>query len=309
MNPNTNLHSLETTWPASTRRPEPNHAPRPLVTRVFGRSDVGRQRAENQDRFLIASPVSTLWRRKSEPQGSVPFADIDGELFVVADGMGGHAGGAEASTLAVEAVEASFLSTLRGLFAMGGEGASHAEMLDQMTAALRSADARVSAEAARSPDKHDMGTTLTMAYRCSAWLFVVHAGDSRCYLLRGDTLHRVTRDHTLVSEMVRRGVLCAEEAEHHELRHVVTNAVGGAVPGVRSEGHRLRLEPHEVMLLCTDGLTEMVTDHEIRHTLQSERDPRRACDELIAMANERGGVDNTTVVVARFEVAGSPEIN
>lgn len=309
MSPVSNVHSLESTWPDSTRRTEPGpaHASRPLVTRVFGKSDIGRERAENQDRFLIASPVSTLWRRRSKPGEAPPFADIDGELFVVADGMGGHAGGAEASALAVEAVESSLLQTLKSLFSLSGEAPDSAEMLDQMTHALRAADARVTAEAARSPDKRDMGTTLTMAYRCGAWLFVVHAGDSRCYLLRGDTLYRITRDHTLVSEMVRRGVLDAEEAERHELRHVVTNAVGGSVPGVRSEGHRLRLMPHDVILLCTDGLTEMATDHEIRHILQSEPDPRRTCDELLAIANDRGGVDNITVIVARFEPAGAPE--
>lgn len=296
---------MESTWPDSTRRTEPNPVPstRPLVTRVFGKSDVGRERAENQDRFLIASPVSTLWRRKSRSQEPIPFADIDGELFVVADGMGGHAAGAEASTLAVEAVETSLLTTLRGLFSARDDAPESAEMLDQMTYALRAADARVTAEAARSPEKRDMGTTLTMAYRCGQWLFVVHAGDSRCYLLRGDTLHRITRDHTLVSEMVRRGVLGAAEAERHELRHVVTNAIGGTVPGVRSEGHRLRLQPHDVVLLCTDGLTEMATDHEIRHLLQSEPDPRRACDELLAIANDRGGLDNITVIVARFDPA------
>lgn len=310
MSPVSTPHPMESTWPDSTRRTDPLPSPsnRPLVTRVFGKSDVGRERAENQDRFLIASPVSTLWRRKSKPSEPLPFADIDGELFVVADGMGGHAAGAEASALAVEAVETSLLSTLRGLFSVGDDAAKEgAEMLDQMTHALRAADARVTAEAARSPDKRDMGTTLTMAYRCGAWLFVVHAGDSRCYLLRAGTLHRITRDHTLVGEMVRRGVLGAEEAERHELRHVVTNAIGGSVPGVRSEGHRLRLQAHDVLLLCTDGLTEMVTDHEIRHVLESEAEPRRACDELCAIANDRGGVDNITVIVARFETAGPPE--
>ena len=280
---------------------------RPLVTRVFGESDVGRRREDNEDRFLIASPVSTLWTARGKVPPSMPVGDVEGELFVVADGMGGHAGGAEASALAVEAVEASIVSTLGWLFSMGSNPKVGVDFLDEMGVALRSADARVCAEAAKTPSRREMGTTLTMAYRYGAWLFVVHAGDSRCYLLRDDRLHRITRDHTLVSEMVRRGVLGADEALQHELRHIVTNAIGGPVPGVRAEGHRLRLAAGDVLLLCTDGLTEMATDAEIRDVLRTRSDPKDACRELVNLANDNGGVDNITVVVARFEPAGSQE--
>lgn len=277
---------------------------RPLVTRVFGHSDVGRRREENEDRFLIASPVSTLWTARGKTPPSMPVGEIEGELFVVADGMGGHAGGAEASALAVEAVETSIVATLGWLFSMGAEPRASVDFLGEMGAALRSADAKVCEEASRTPGKREMGTTLTMAYRYGAWLFVVHAGDSRCYLLRDDRLHRITRDHTLVGEMVRRGVIGAEEACQHELRHIVTNAVGGPVPGVRSEGHRLRLAPRDALLLCTDGLTEMVSDGEIRDLLRTIQDPEEACRELVDRANDHGGVDNVTVIVARFDSAG-----
>lgn len=294
----------EIAGPPSSKSPSRE---RPLVTRVFGASDIGKRREQNEDRFLIASPVSTLWTARGKTPPSMPVGDVEGELFVVADGMGGHAGGAEASALAVEAVEASIVATLQWLFSMGSEPRAGVDFLNEMGAALRSADARVCAEAARSPGKRDMGTTLTMAYRYGAWLFVVHAGDSRCYLLRDDKLHRITRDHTLVSEMVRRGVLGAEEAGQHELRHIVTNAVGGPVPGVRSEGHRLRLASKDVLLLCTDGLTEMVTDDEIRDVLRATPDPEEATRILVDMANDHGGVDNITAIVARFDAAGGPE--
>jgi len=278
---------------------------RPLVTRVFGQSDVGRRREANEDRFLIASPVSTLWTSHGKVPPSMPVGDVEGELFVVADGMGGHAGGAEASALAVEAVQVSIEATLGWLFSLGAEPRANVDFLNEMGTALRSADARVCAEAAKTPAWREMGTTLTMAYRYGAWLFVVHAGDSRCYLLRDEKLHRITRDHTLVGEMVRRGVLGADEAGQHQLRHIVTNAIGGPTPGVRAEGHRLRLGSGDMLLLCTDGLTEMASDEEIRRVLTRCPDPKDASQRLVEMANAHGGADNVTVVVARFDAAGS----
>ena len=150
---------------------------------------------------MRASPVSTLWTARGKGPPSLPVGDAEGELFVVAAGMGGHAGGAEASALAVEAVEASIVSTLGWLFSMGSNPKVGVDFLDERGVALRSADARVCAEAAKTPSRREMGTTITMAYRYGAWLFVVHAGDSRCYLLRDDRLHLITRDHTLVSEV------------------------------------------------------------------------------------------------------------
>jgi protein phosphatase len=130
---------------------------------------------------------------------------------------------------------------------------------------------------------------------------VAHVGDSRCYLLRRGLLYRLTHDHTLVAEMVRRGVIDAQEAAHCGYRHVITNVVGGSDPGVRVEVHKLPLEAGDTLLLCSDGLTEMVPDPEVLAVLQAEADPARACARLVSCANEHGGKDNVTVVVARFE--------
>ena len=131
---------------------------------------------------------------------------------------------------------------------------------------------------------------------------MVHVGDSRGYLYRGDELHQLTRDHTLVAEMARRGLLTAEQAAGHRLRHVVTNVVGGLEPGVSVEAHKIGLEPGDVLLLCTDGVTGMVTDDQIRGILHAEIDPQRACEQLVARANEQGGRDNITAIVARFGI-------
>jgi PPM family protein phosphatase len=148
-----------------------------------------------------------------------------------------------------------------------------------------------------------MGTTVTMAYTFGSRLFLVHVGDSRCYLFRAKQLHRLTHDHTLVEDMVQRGLLKPEEVAHHRLRHVITNVVGGPNPGVQVECHRIELEPDDTLLLCSDGLTEMVPDERIATVLQADHEPRTACERLVAEANELGGKDNISVIMARFEAA------
>jgi protein phosphatase len=180
------------------------------------------------------------------------------------------------------------------------KGREQDQVLADFQNALGHANARVLAEAARHPELHGMGTTLTLAYSLNDVLFVAHVGDSRCYLCRNRALYKLTRDHTLVEEMVRLGALSAEEAAQHHWRHVVTNAVGGDSANVKVEVHMLQLEAGDTVLLCSDGLTEMVPEKEINQILQAEADPEQACRRLVARANEAGGKDNITVVVAQF---------
>jgi PPM family protein phosphatase len=148
-----------------------------------------------------------------------------------------------------------------------------------------------------------MGTTLTLAYSLNNLLFVAHVGDSRCYLCRQGILYRLTRDHTLVQDMVRVGSLPAEDADQHRLRHVITNVVGGDSAEVKVEVHKVQLEAEDAVLLCSDGLTNMLADEEIAGILQAEVDPERACRRLVGRANEEGGQDNITVMLARYESA------
>jgi protein phosphatase len=172
--------------------------------------------------------------------------------------------------------------------------------LEEFKAALRRADASVCEAAARRPDLKGMGTTLTMAFSVGSKLYVAHVGDSRCYVYRAGALHQITRDHTLAQELMEAGVIPEDRAREHEFRHVVTNAVGGPSLGVRVEVHSLDVQPNDVVVLCTDGLTEMVSDTEIVDVLRDETRPRRACEELVRRANEHGGEDNVTVIVSRF---------
>jgi PPM family protein phosphatase len=212
--------------------------------------------------------------------------------------MGGHQAGEVASALSVVTVEAFVLNTLKRFFNLTVP--EEQDVMKEFRGALLEADARLFEEASQHPELLGMGTTLTMAFAVSWKLFVAHAGDSRCYLLSGGDLHQLTQDHTKVAEMVRLGALSPAEASHHPSRHVVTNVLGGHEPGVWVEMHKLALEAGDVLLLCSDGLTEMVPDAGIAAILKEEQEPRRACEQLLAEANERGGKDNITALVACF---------
>jgi protein phosphatase len=214
--------------------------------------------------------------------------------------MGGHQAGEQASALAVDVIEQFVLNTLKWFLNLrGGEGQT---LLQEFRGALEQADARIYEQASRHPELWGMGTTLTMAYSLNRDLFIAHVGDSRCYMFREGELDQITHDHTLVQEMVRRGHMDAEEANHHRLRHVITNVLGSTEPGVLPEVHKVKIEPGDVMLLCSDGLTEMVSDEEIAQVLRSDADLHRACERLVHLANEKGGKDNITVILVRFDL-------
>jgi protein phosphatase len=275
-------------------------AGRPLHVRSFGLTHPGKVRPRNEDQFLVARLCKALQvQHTSLPQPEIRHSTEEGYLFLVADGMGGHAGGEKASALVVDTIESFVLNSFKWFFHLVGNEEN--EILAQFQAALRQADANLFAEAARHPELTGMGTTLTLAYSLDAELFIAHVGDSRCYLLRQGILYRMTRDHTMAEEMVNSGYANAGEDVLKHLRHVITNVVGGHEPGLRLEVHKLVLQPGDRLMLCSDGLTEMVSDLVISGILQAEADPRRACEQLTERANAEGGRDNITAVVAAYE--------
>jgi protein phosphatase len=272
---------------------------RPLTVQSYGLTDRGLVRFTNEDQFATATLMRAMCvQQSSVPQSAVQYADNCSHVFIVADGVGGVEGGEKASALAVGAIEEFLLNAFRWL--LGLDGSADTSVLREFKDALRSADARVCEAAAKDPGRRGMGTTLTMAYSRGADLFVAHVGDSRCYLLRRDALHRLTHDDTLVNEMVEGGLLPPERAANHDFRHIITNVIGGTRPGIHAEVHRIDLEPGDVLLLCTDGLTGMLTDDRIATTLATMESPQEACEELVRSANEQGGKDNVTVVIARY---------
>ena len=271
-----------------------------LTVRSFGATDRGRVRRTNEDQFLIAELTKAMHvRQTSLNEPPAKFGDQHhAHLFLVADGMGGHHGGEHASALAVTVIEQFALNTFRWFIPVR---AAHAEdVAIDFQEAVEQADATIVEAARTRAELHGMGTTLTLAYHYEAELLVIHVGDSRAYLFRDETLHQITQDHTLVAEMVRRGELDSAEARRHRLRHVITNVVGGTEVGVHAEAHNVELRLDDALLLCSDGLTEMLSHSDITEVLRGEPNPEVACTRLISLANERGGQDNITVIVTRF---------
>lgn len=273
--------------------------PQPPHVRSFGRTDPGRVRPSNEDQFLIAQLARTLWvQQTSVPQSPTQHGRGRGHIFLVADGMGGHEAGEVASALSVTTVEAFVLHVLKRFSNL--EASDEQAVLKDFQAALRQADARLFEEAAHHPEFTGMGTTLTMAF-VSGWvLYVLHAGDSRCYLLHNGKLEQLTSDHTLAAEMARGGIIDPASVRRHQFRHVVTNVLGGGQAGVQVDVYRRELAPGDRLLLCSDGLSDMLTDDQLTRALEAEPDPEAACARLVEEANAAGGRDNITAIVAHF---------
>ena len=275
-------------------------APTGLSSKAFGITDRGKKRDTNEDQFLTAELTKSMriWQT-SMPEPDRRVGEERAHLFLVADGMGGARAGERASALAVAAIEQFTLNTFKWFF--GPDGAEAQKVLREFQTALRQADARILNEAAEHPELSGMGTTLTMAFQLGTQLCLVHAGDSRAYLHRSGDLHQLTQDHTVVADMVRNGTIREDEAVRHPLRHVITNVVGGHDPGVKVEARAVELLAGDRLLLCSDGLTEMVKDDAIKAVLDTEHDPEVAARALVEQANEHGGRDNITVVIVRFD--------
>jgi protein phosphatase len=245
-----------------------------------GVTDVGRVRTNNEDCFRIVESL---------------------DLFVLADGMGGEAHGEVASALAVETIVKSCMDpgVDAGATLVGNSEPTWSEKTKRLTSAVHRANKNIYDAAEANPEQHGMGATLTAAWIDGSKLSIAHVGDSRAYLLRSGNLQQLTSDHSLVAEQVRRGILTAAEAEESEMQSVLLRALG-ALPDIEVDTDEHVLFARDIVMLCCDGLTRMVTEPEIAGTLQAETDPTRAAEKLIALANERGGVDNITVIVVRI---------
>ena len=244
-----------------------------------GITDLGRVRTNNEDCFRIVESLN---------------------LFVLADGMGGEAHGEVASALAVETIVKSCMDpgVDSGATLVGNSEPTWSEKTKRLTSAVHVANKKIYDAAEANPEQHGMGATLTAAWIHGSKLSIAHVGDSRAYLLRSGNLQQLTSDHSLVAEQVRRGILTAAEAEESEMQSVLLRALG-ALPDIEVDTDEHVLFARDIVMLCCDGLTRMVTEPEIAGTLQAEIDATKAAEKLIALANERGGVDNITVIVVR----------
>jgi serine/threonine protein phosphatase PrpC len=277
---------------------------RPLTVKAFGITDPGKVRTINEDQFLIAELTKAMrvWQT-SLPEPKLQVGEEHAHLFLVADGMGGHQAGERASALVLIAIEQFTLNTFKWFF--GSNSSEAQKALAQFQSALTQADADILEEAAGHPELSGMGTTVTMAFHLGTQLCVVHVGDSRAYVYRDGELQQLTQDHTLMADMVRSGALRPDEVAGHRLRHVITNVVGGQELGVTVEAHAFEVQAGDRLLLCSDGLTEIVTNEAIAATLDAEPAPEGAAKKLLAQANESGASDNITVLIVRFDPAGA----
>ncbi|NUO53595.1 MAG: Stp1/IreP family PP2C-type Ser/Thr phosphatase [Polyangiaceae bacterium] len=277
--------------------PAPESSRGPIVVRVFGRTDVGQVRDHNEDNFLVAD--LTKASRGLMEGDRVQNVGDRGTLLGVCDGMGGAAAGEVASQLAVDIIYQRMLS--------GEPPTSHDELAGRLVSAIESAGARIFSEAKADRSRRGMGTTSTVAALIDDHLFFGQVGDSRAYLLRGDRMVQVTRDQSLVNQLIEAGQLTEEEAETFEHNNIILQALGTA-DTVQVDLTYVELRRGDVLLVCSDGLSGMVRNDEIREVLRTFDDPLEACRELTDRANQAGGHDNVTVVVARFEGEGLVDV-
>lgn len=273
---------------------------RPAVVEFGAQSHQGRVRTNNEDHFLVGRIRRSLSVVLSNvPEECVPGKhEEDGYAMVVADGMGGAASGEHASLLAIVTGLRLVLNTNRWNMAL--DSAEARELLAKMQHYFSEVDHALIDQARMDPRMAGMGTTLIVAYSVGDNLFVVHAGDSRAYLFRGGHLERLTRDHTLAQMLAESGQISHQDVGTHSKRHVLTNYVGGPTRGVKADIQSFRLEDQDRLMLCSDGLTEMVDDDSIASILREHPEPADACRALIAKALERGGSDNVTVTLAHY---------
>jgi PPM family protein phosphatase len=250
-----------------------------MDVKAFGLTHVGRQRQHNEDAFLV---------------------EDEAKLFLVADGMGGHAAGEIASRIAVDSITEFIVHTKEDDGTWPHAYDEHyRRSTNRLMAALRMANTRVLEAMRKDARLRGMGTTVVACMADEGTMSVAHVGDSRAYLIRDNEISRITNDHSWVFEQVQAGMLTESEAEKHPLRNVITRALGGALQ-VTPDASEVESRAGDVFLLCSDGLTGMVPENEIlRVVTASNGDLEKACQSLIDAANERGGLDNVTAVLVR----------
>jgi protein phosphatase len=252
-----------------------------VVYRAAARTDVGRKRSGNEDSFCLAPELG---------------------LFLVADGMGGHAAGEVASRLAADAIRQAVARSLHGpeetwvgppVPGLSREG-------NWLASSIQLANRAIFEAAASRADYEGMGTTLVAVLAHGDRLTLAHVGDSRIYRVRGGAIAQLTRDHSLVQEQVDDGILTRDEAQDSQLRHLITRALGIKAT-VDVDTAEEGAEPGDVLLLCSDGLSDLVEDAEMLAAVRDHPEPEAACQALVERANYRGGDDNITVLIIQVQ--------
>jgi protein phosphatase len=269
---------------------------------VSALSHTGHHRANNEDHYLVARLGRTLQTvSTSLPPGDLPELNEEvNHVMIVADGMGGHRAGEIASRMAITTLISLALDTPDWILRMDD---AHAREIEQRSRSrVQEVDAMLVESGQRDPSLAGMGTTLTAARSLGRDLVITHVGDSRAYLLRGGRLLRLTRDHTFAQLLVDAGQLAPGDVCNSSHRHVLTNALGGSAADVQVDTDRVQLEDDDRLLLCSDGLTDLLDDQSIANVLLETTQSSEACERLVQRALDAGGRDNVTVIVAAYQI-------
>jgi PPM family protein phosphatase len=280
-----------------TPTPSANRAPRgDIIVHVLGRTDVGRTREHNEDAFLVADLTTGAVSEQAE---AVTYTlGPRGALFMVADGLGGAAAGEIASGMAVDIVLQELRRTWVNASITDPDTFAHT-----LKRACDLANTRIYEYAMKNPDHRGLGTTATIAGLLGDTLYLVQVGDSRAYIVRDGVAQQITKDQSLMQRLIEAGELTPEEAEQSERKNIILQALGPE-PTVKTDLTHQPVRRGDMLVLCTDGLSGQVRKEEISRVVQEEPDLTLAGQTLINRANENGGPDNITVVIARLEGEG-----
>jgi PPM family protein phosphatase len=229
------------------------------------KTDIGLVRKKNEDRFLVDQELC---------------------LFIVADGMGGHQGGEVASEMAVKIVASSLRDSLK----------NGKDIVESIHGALQTANEAIWTRAEMDKELNGMGTTVVLALYCKDKIHIAHIGDSRAYLIQDKRIKQLTQDHSVVNELLRAGQITKEDSYGHHLRHIVTRILGSKGP-VEPDITLIEPEDGHHLLLCSDGLTDLIRDEEINYIVCNGSDLQKISEDLISKVRERGGKDNVTVIL------------
>jgi PPM family protein phosphatase len=277
-------------------------APQPVTVRFGAVSDRGKKRPKNEDHYaVVRRSRSRTVLATNVPDTNMAQTTEQAYVMVVADGIGGEAFGELASMLALQT--AWDLAERETCWSLNMNEDQAKELAEKFDAYAQLIHQKLLDHVYVDPKTAGMGTTLTVAYTVGRVAFIGHIGDSRAYAFRDGAVYPLTRDHTLAQELVDAGM---ESREASKFGHVLTNFLGGRNSRVVTETHQFALQDGDGLLLCSDGLTGHVEEAEIAEAIGGDDDPQKVCQSLLDLALERGGKDNITIVLGRYELPESP---
>jgi serine/threonine protein phosphatase PrpC len=271
-----------------------------IIVQVFGRTDVGRTREHNEDAFVVVDLTTN--DASLQPSVRQHRLGAKGSLFMVADGMGGAAAGEIASQMATEIVLKEFREHWLPLQDLTTD--AFARVLKR---AVQNANQQIHGYASSHQEFRGMGTTATIAGLLADTLYLAQVGDSRGYLVRDGVAKQITKDQSLMQKLIEAGELTEEEAAQSERRNIILQALGPE-PGIKVDLTHQKLRRGDTLVLCSDGLSGQIAKDEIARVVNEEKDLVQACRRLIEMANNAGGPDNITVIIARFDGVGLSDL-